>query len=76
MTSNSTSSRSLERPIRVLLADDHELVRDGIRARLQKVPELEIVGEATNGREARADDPRPEARCAFDGRLHACHERS
>lgn len=39
-------------PIRVLLADDHELVRDGIRARLEKNPMLEVVGEATNGREA------------------------
>jgi len=38
--------------IRILLADDHELVRDGIRARLEKTGALEIVGEATNGREA------------------------
>lgn len=40
------------RTIRVLLADDHELVRDGIRARLEKTGAIEIVGEATNGREA------------------------
>ncbi|WP_209004106.1 response regulator transcription factor [Labrenzia sp. CE80] len=40
------------RPIRVLLADDHELVRDGIRARLAQTDTLEVVGEATNGREA------------------------
>lgn len=40
------------KPIKVLLADDHALVRDGIRARLVKVAEIEIVGEATNGREA------------------------
>lgn len=52
MTSNSPHSESSRGPIRVLLADDHELVRDGIRARLQKVSELEVVGEATNGREA------------------------
>ena len=39
-------------PIKVLLADDHELVRDGIRARLEKTEALEVVGEATNGREA------------------------
>ncbi len=38
--------------IKVLLADDHELVRDGIRARLQNTPQIEIVGEATNGQEA------------------------
>jgi two-component system nitrate/nitrite response regulator NarL len=52
MTAHSPSPRSLSRPVRVLLADDHELVRDGIRARLRKVPELEVVGEATNGRDA------------------------
>lgn len=34
------------------MADDHELVRDGIRARLEKISALEVVGEATNGREA------------------------
>ncbi len=39
-------------PTRVLLADDHELVRDGIRARLAKTSMLEVVGEATNGQEA------------------------
>jgi len=54
MTAHSLSPKPLSRPIRVLLADDHELVRDGIRARLRKVPELEVVGEATNGRDALA----------------------
>ena len=38
--------------IRVLLADEHTLVRSGIRALLEKVPEVEIVGEAGDGREA------------------------
>ncbi|POF31000.1 response regulator [Roseibium marinum] len=54
MTAHSPSParRQTDKPIRVLLADDHELVRDGIRARLLKVPDLEVVGEATNGREA------------------------
>jgi DNA-binding NarL/FixJ family response regulator len=40
------------RPIRILLADDHALVRAGIRALVQKVEGLEVVGEASNGREA------------------------
>lgn len=48
----SSTESSTDKPIRILIADDHELVRDGIRARLKKVPELEVVGEATNGREA------------------------
>jgi DNA-binding NarL/FixJ family response regulator len=38
--------------IRVLLADDHELVRKGIIALLQSVPDIEIVGEAEDGAEA------------------------
>lgn len=42
------------RPIRVLLADDHNLVRAGIRALLENVPEIEVVAEAENGRQVRA----------------------
>jgi DNA-binding NarL/FixJ family response regulator len=38
--------------IRVLLAEDHELVRAGIRSLLEKMPDVEVVGEAGNGREA------------------------
>lgn len=38
--------------IRVLLADDHPIVRAGIRAELERLPEVEVVGEANNGREA------------------------
>jgi DNA-binding NarL/FixJ family response regulator len=38
--------------IRVVLADDHALVRAGIRALLEKLPGIEVVGEAANGREA------------------------
>jgi len=37
---------------RVLVADDHEVVRQGIRAILQTRPEWEICGEAVDGREA------------------------
>jgi len=38
--------------IRVLLADDHTLVRAGIRSLLESVPGVEIVGECGDGREA------------------------
>ncbi len=38
--------------IRTILADDHELVRAGIRALLQNIPEVDVVGEASNGEEA------------------------
>jgi DNA-binding NarL/FixJ family response regulator len=38
--------------IRVLIADDHSLVRDGMIALLEKVPGIEVVGEANDGLEA------------------------
>ena len=38
--------------IRVLIADDHVIVREGIRALLEAQPNIEVVGEATNGEEA------------------------
>lgn len=38
--------------IRVLVADDHTIVRDGICALLALTPDIEIVGEAANGKEA------------------------
>lgn len=38
--------------IRVIIADDHHLVRQGIRALLERVGDIEIIGEADNGQEA------------------------
>jgi two-component system response regulator NreC len=38
--------------IRILLADDHTIVRKGIRLLLDREPSFEVVGEADNGREA------------------------
>ncbi|MFC1963541.1 response regulator [Chloroflexota bacterium] len=38
--------------IRVLIVDDHTLVRDGIRSLLALVADIEVVGEAVNGKEA------------------------
>jgi two-component system, NarL family, response regulator LiaR len=38
--------------IRVLIADDHPVVRAGLRALLKRDPELDIIGEAANGTEA------------------------
>lgn len=38
--------------IRVLLVDDHQIVRDGLRSLLSRELDIEIVGEAENGREA------------------------
>jgi DNA-binding NarL/FixJ family response regulator len=39
-------------PIRILLADDHDILRDGLRALFEAVDGVEIVGEARTGREA------------------------
>jgi DNA-binding NarL/FixJ family response regulator len=39
-------------PIRILIADDHTLFRHGIRALLDSVADLELVGEAATGDEA------------------------
>jgi RNA polymerase sigma factor (sigma-70 family) len=38
--------------IRVLIADDHGVVRKGVRLQLEQNPSFEVVGEATEGREA------------------------
>jgi DNA-binding NarL/FixJ family response regulator len=38
--------------IRVVVADDHPMVRDGLRALLTSVDTMELVGEAATGREA------------------------
>jgi NarL family two-component system response regulator LiaR len=42
----------MESPIRVLIVDDHELVRAALRERLQREPNLEVVGEAAIAEEA------------------------
>jgi DNA-binding NarL/FixJ family response regulator len=39
-------------PLRILLVDDHPLVRNGLRALLSSMTEMTVVGEATNGEEA------------------------
>jgi DNA-binding NarL/FixJ family response regulator len=38
--------------LRILLADDHEIVRRGLRALLEKHEGWEVCGEASDGREA------------------------
>ncbi len=38
--------------IKVFLADDHAIVRDGLRALLEAEPDIEVVGDADNGRDA------------------------
>ncbi|ODS34805.1 MAG: DNA-binding response regulator [Candidatus Scalindua rubra] len=38
--------------IRIVLADDHRIVRDGLRSLLEKQPDMEVVAEAEDGRTA------------------------
>lgn len=41
-------------PVHIMLVDDHPLVRDGLRARLEAVPHFRVVAEADSGAEALA----------------------
>ena len=41
-----------EKPIRVLIADDHPLLREGIGALIDAEPDMQLVAQAANGREA------------------------
>ena len=43
---------AIGRPIRVLLVDDHTLVRQGLRSALEAYPNIDVVGEAGDGEEA------------------------
>jgi DNA-binding NarL/FixJ family response regulator len=47
-----SSSSPPRPPARLLIADDHDLVREGLLAVLEGEPDLEVVGEARNGKEA------------------------
>jgi len=42
----------MNRKIRVILADDHTILRSGLKALLNMEPDMEVVGEAADGREA------------------------
>jgi DNA-binding NarL/FixJ family response regulator len=45
-------------PVRVLLADDHDILRDGLRALLEMAPDVAVAGEARTGRDAVAEAER------------------
>ena len=42
----------MDMSLRLLIADDHKIVRDGLRALLEKQKDLEVIAEAENGRKA------------------------
>ncbi len=45
-------SKNLSSPIRVLIVDDHGMVRFGLRGYIESVPNLQVVGEAASGEQA------------------------
>lgn len=49
-------------PIRILLADDHQMIRTGLKSFLESHPDFKVIAEAGNGREAieRALETRPD----------------
>jgi DNA-binding NarL/FixJ family response regulator len=74
-------TRDPDRPIRVFLLDDHEIVRQGIAALLETQPDMVVIGEASSCGEALARIPaaRPDV-AVLDVRLpdgdgvHVCRE--
>ena len=42
----------MKSPVRILIADDHTILRAGIRSLLDMVPDFQVVGEADNGKDA------------------------
>ena len=52
VTANFALRREAVANLRLLIADDHELVRKGVRTVLEEQPGWEVVAEASNGREA------------------------
>jgi DNA-binding NarL/FixJ family response regulator len=52
----------MNQPIRILVADDHTLFRDGLRALFNSLPDFEMIGEAATGTEAisRAEKLQPD----------------
>jgi len=45
------STETIKEMLKVILAEDHNIVRNGIRMLLENEPDFEVIGEATNGRE-------------------------
>jgi len=72
---------AVARPIRILLADDHEVVRLGLKTLLARYPDLDVVAEAASGEEAirQAEETKPDVavldvRMPGGGGIEACRQ--
>lgn len=48
---NKTRNNRTQAVIKVMLADDHHVVRKGVRSELERHPDIQVIGEAENGKE-------------------------
>jgi NarL family two-component system response regulator LiaR len=53
---STNNNLSVTNPIRVMVVDDHAIIRKGIKAMLELIPDVEMVGEAENGLDAIRQD--------------------
>ena len=63
----------MEKTIRLILVDDHDVVRTGLKTFLEKQPGLQVVGEAGSGDQAIAIAEKSQPGCHRDGHYHAGH---
>ena len=61
--------------IKILIADDHQLTREGIRTMLEREPDMQVLGEAEDGRAAGENGPGFRPRHHIDGCVYARYER-
>ena len=58
-------------PVRIVIADDHRILRAGLKTLLSSDPDIQVVGEATNGEEALKAAKALQAGCSVDGYRYA-----
>ena len=61
------------KPIKVMIVDDHPVVRNGLKAMLLAIDDMELNGEAGSGKETSGPLPRIPARRDTDGHGYARH---